>query len=259
MKVDNQVYEKLGRSWWDDDVPIFSTIKFFINPVRSGYFRGIIGSMMAPAGIHGSILDVGCGGGFLSEEFAGMGLAVTGIDPSGESVEAAKKHAAASGLDILYVKGAGEALPFGDGSFDFACCCDVLEHVDDPDRVVSEISRVLKPGGVFFYDTINRTFISRIITIKTMQEWKSTSFAVKDAHVWEKFIRPDELFNMMKRHGLENMDHRGISSGSNPFLNYMNIRRAKRGRISYRELGERLRFRISGDTMNSYIGYAVKK
>lgn len=95
-------------------------------------------------------IDIGCGGGLLSEPFAAMGCEVTGIDQSLPTLEAASRHAQASGLSIDYRQGDAGALPFADHSFDVVCCSDVLEHVDSPAAVIGEIARVLKPGGVFF-------------------------------------------------------------------------------------------------------------
>jgi 2-polyprenyl-6-hydroxyphenyl methylase / 3-demethylubiquinone-9 3-methyltransferase len=259
MPVDNEFYERLARSWWDDDEPLFSTLRFFVNPVRFLYFKALMDSDLRVDYRTATLLDVGCGGGFLSEEFAKTGLSVTGIDPSGATIDVAKNHAREGGLAIDYRRGYGESLPFRDGSFTLVCCCDVLEHVDDPDKTIGEISRVLRPGGAFFYDTINRTFLSRIIVIKAMQEWKSTAFARADAHDWDKFIKPGELFAMMERHGLVGRELKGISSGKNLFANYINLARAKQGKITYRELGRRLAFRMSNDTMNSYMGYAIKE
>lgn len=259
MAVDNDVYERLAHSWWDDDEPLFSTLRFFINPVRFKYFKFILDHVLRVDCRGARLVDVGCGGGFLSEEFARIGMAVSGVDRSPATIEAAKKHAAQERLVIDYRTASAEDLPFGDGSFAFVCCCDVLEHVDDPERVVGEVSRVLAPGGVFFYDTINRTFASRIASIKVMQEWKSTAFAVADAHEWNRFITPMELTLMLERRGLANKEIRGISPGGNLLSNYLNLVRARKGAITYRELGRRMAFRLSNNTMNSYVGYAVKE
>jgi 2-polyprenyl-6-hydroxyphenyl methylase/3-demethylubiquinone-9 3-methyltransferase len=98
-----------------------------------------------------SVLEVGCGGGLLSEEIARMGFITTGIDPSEQSLISAVIHAKESNLKINYMQGAGENLPFLKNSFDIVLCCDVLEHVQDLPKVISEISRVLKDGGLFIY------------------------------------------------------------------------------------------------------------
>ena len=95
----------------------------------------------------------------LAEQFAELGCQVTGIDPSEPSLTTARKHAELMGLNIAYQVGTGEHIPFADASFDIVTCCDVLEHVNDVTRVLPEISRVLVADGIFFYDTINRTFL----------------------------------------------------------------------------------------------------
>ena len=257
-QVNNELYRTLGHCWWDDDVGEFSTIRFFVNPVRFGYFERVLEPYRSQAPGPLAVLDVGCGGGLLAEEFARAGFQVTGVDPSPESIETAKSHAAESGLTIAYETGVGERLRFEEASFDHVVCCDVLEHVDDAGRVLGEIARVLKPGGLFFYDTINRTFMSKMAVIKVMQEWPSTAFAAPNSHVWERFIKPVELCRMIEGHGLSQRELRGISACRNPFATWMNFRRRAKGQISFKELGQRLALHESDDLSVSYMGYAVK-
>ncbi|NPU84619.1 MAG: 3-demethylubiquinone-9 3-O-methyltransferase [Syntrophaceae bacterium] len=258
MQVNNEIYSRRGHAWWDDDEGEFATIRFFINPVRFGYFRRILEKESDGRPAFRTVLDVGCGGGLLSEEFARAGYEVTGVDPAWPSIEAAREHAAAGGLQIDYRSAAGEQLPFGGGSFDIVLCCDVLEHVEEVGRVIAEIARVLKPGGIFCFDTINRTFRSWVAVIKIMQDWPSTAFAEPNSHVWKKFIRPAELSDLLARHGLVQRDIRGIAPHGNPIGIWLNFNRRVRGRISYRELGRRLGLCESVDTSASYMGYAVK-
>src|SRR6185312_16397985 len=111
-----------------------------------------------------------------------------------------------SGLTIDYRSGIGEAIPFSDASFPVVLCCDVLEHVADLEQVIAEISRVLTPGGVFLYDTINRTALSKWIVIKVTQEWRATRFVPANLHDWDRFIKPAELGAAMSRHGMENVE-----------------------------------------------------
>ncbi len=257
-QINNEVYRRLGHTWWDEESE-FASLRFFINPVRFGYFSRVFAEERGRNAMEDSCLDVGCGGGFLSEEFARAGFRVTGIDPAEEALEAARAHAAESGLAIDYRVGTGEAIPFPDGSFDVVLCCDVLEHVRDLEKVIEEVARVLKPGGLFFYDTINRTFASRIVVIKAMQEWPWTAFAERNSHIWDKFIRPEELLAVFAGHGLVNRDMRGITSSRNPFANLIDLRRRAKGRISLKELGRRLAFHESRDLNVSYMGYAVKR
>jgi 2-polyprenyl-6-hydroxyphenyl methylase/3-demethylubiquinone-9 3-methyltransferase len=204
------------------------------------------------------LIDIGCGGGYLSEEFAKIGINVTGVDPSKESIKVAEKHAIENNLKINYIHGYGESLPFESNSFPIATCCDVLEHVKDLNAVISEISRLLVPGGVLFFDTINRTIFSKVI-LKITQDWESTSFMEPNVHVWDMFIKPKELFQIFKSHGLKNIEIKGISPGLNMISIYIYLRKYKKKEISLKELASLLDIRITNNTQNSYIGYAIKQ
>ena len=162
--IDNDLYNASGDIWWQPNT-MLNLLKTSVNPCRVNYFKNCISGLnMNPA--EKTALEVGCGGGILTEEISKMGFKTTGMDPSENSLSTAIHHAQSGGLDIKYDKGTGENLPYADQSFDYVFCCDVLEHVMDLQKVISEISRVLKSNGVFFYDTLNRTFISKIVAIK---------------------------------------------------------------------------------------------
>ncbi len=256
MPVDNQMYDRLSHTWWDED-GFLNVLKSGLNPARFGYLRRIVTDELGldPDGLR--ILDVGCGGGLLAEEFAELGCAVTGVDPSTESLEAARAHARERGLDIGYREAVGDRLPFNDGEFPAIYCCDVLEHVDDVGRTVAEIARVLKPGGVFLYDTINRTRRSKLLVIRMAQDWSSTAWAEPDLHDWEMFIRPDELEEHMRSAGLEVRDRVGFAAANPPGAVKAMWDRAH-GKITYAEMGRRLSIKESRDTSSSYGGFAVK-
>ena len=194
----------------------------------------------------------------LAEELAAMGFAVTGVDPSVQSVETARAHAAHNGLTIDYRVGVGDDLQFSDASFDVAFCCDVLEHIRDWDAVIGEIARVLRPGGVFFYDTINRTFASKLRSILIAQEWKWTRFAPPDTHVWEMFITPEELAASMKRHGLISGGIAGTAEKGNPIEALRLIRRYSQRKITAAEFGRRLGMTEGPVVSGSYMGHATK-
>lgn len=256
MRIDNEIYETYGHKWWDEDASFgITSLRFCMNLVRFGYFRRKLQQMQLSGR---RVLDVGCGGGFLAEEFARDGFAVTGIDPAARSIEAARKHAFDNGLEIDYREGRGESLPFPDGSFDFIACCDVLEHVDDLDLVIGEVARTLKAGGIFFYDTVNRTWHSKLLMIKISQEWSFTRWIPPNTHVWEKFIKPAELFAVMNRCGLENRELTGISSKKNPLSMLANLRALRTGRLSNREIAAAFALGETEDLRVSYMGYAVK-
>ena len=205
-----------------------------------------------------SVLDAGCGGGILSEEFARLGCHVTGMDPAAASLKAASQHASGEGLRIGYCQARGEDLPLVDACFDAVLCCDVLEHVDDYKQLLGEVARALKPGGVLFYDTINRTERSRLENILVAQDFPLTSFFPRHTHVWEKFIRPEELLAAFQPLGLKNRDMTGLRPGvSNSRVAVLLVQR-KLGLLSFAELGRRLKFTTGGDLKASYLGWAVK-
>ena len=184
MPIDNEVYDRLGAGWWNEDNPL-NMLHGSCTPGRMGYFREVL-DHRGDGG--GRALDIGCGAGFIAEELATAGFAVTGIDPSRVAVEAARSHAGQHGLDIAYLVGAGEELPFPDAAFDLVSCCDVLEHVRDLDRVIAETARVLTSGGLYLFDTINRTRRSRLLAIKAMQEWRLTRIMDTAIHEWSTSI-----------------------------------------------------------------------
>ncbi len=257
-RIDNGLYGALGDQWWRPDSVLYQ-MKVSFNPARVGYAkRKLIGELeidpkATPA------LDVGCGGGFLSEEIARMGFETTGVDPSERSVQAAVDHARASGLDICYRTGAGESLPFEDRSFGLVFCCDVLEHVRDLPAVVSEISRILRPGGVFLYDTVNRTWASLLAAIKIGQDWKPWAFMPPNLHVWRMFIRPGEMRSLLRHNGLVWKEHRGLMPDVPipRLLGY--LRKRARGDWTIAELAARVRMVESRITAVMYMGYAVKE
>ncbi|HVP90477.1 MAG TPA: bifunctional 2-polyprenyl-6-hydroxyphenol methylase/3-demethylubiquinol 3-O-methyltransferase UbiG [Terriglobales bacterium] len=256
-KIDNGIYSAESDQWWRPDSAFFQMNVSF-NPVRVGYARK---KLLDELGIEPSVtaaLDVGCGGGFVTEEVARMGFETTGLDPSERSLRVAAAHARAAGLKIQYVSGVGESLPFSDQSFGAVLCCDVLEHVRDLPKVIAEISRVLKPGGAFCYDTLNRNWISRLAAIRISQVWKRWAFMPKDLHVWEMFIKPGEMRSLLRENRLEWKEHRGmIPDVPIPrVLRY--LRRRAAGDWTYRELAERIKLVESRITAVMYMGYAVK-
>ena len=250
--TDNELYNRSGDIWWDEREH-FSMLRTMLNPARFGFFRDVLKNREGRR-----ILDVGCGGGLLAEEFARLGLSVTGVDPSWSSVTTARNHARQSGLEIDYLTATGEKLPFANGSFDSVVCADVLEHVDSPPMVIAEISRVLKEGGVFLYDTINRTLRSRIAVIGIFQEWKRTRCAPPNLHDWNKFIRPREMREMLARHGLLCRRVVGLQPRIGKIHALRQLRKRSRGEISHGELGRRMQMRAARDISMSYMGWAVK-
>jgi len=163
------------------------------------------------------------------------------------------------GLDIEYRGASGERLPFDDGAFAAVYCCDVLEHVDDVGATIAEIARVLEPGGVFLYDTINRTLRSRLVLIGLMQEWDATRCLEPNLHDWSMFIKPSELRAHLERARLRpSEDVVGIATGARPPALIRALPAHRKGRIDAAELGRRMAMRGSRDRSILYAGYALK-
>ncbi len=239
MPVDNEWYHDLGDAWWDPEGVVGPLHE--INPVRVEYFCGVLGDLTGQR-----LLEIGCGGGLMAEEYAKQGAVVTAVDRSASSIAIATRHARQSGLKIAYTPSVGERLPFSDGAFDAVLSADTLEHVDDVDLVVSEAARVLRPGGRFVYDTVNRTWKSRLLLVWLPQN--VFHIAPPDTHEYARFVKPEELQEIMARHGLQNCETRGLALKQNPIAAGISFART-------RKLGG---FKLGDDTGMSYVGYAEK-
>jgi 2-polyprenyl-6-hydroxyphenyl methylase/3-demethylubiquinone-9 3-methyltransferase len=239
MMIDNRYYDSLGDDWWDPKGPAGLLLR--MNRFRLQYFRGVLGN---PKGL--KILDVGCGGGFLAEAFAADGADVCGLDLSRRSVQTARDHATQRNLCLRVVTGRAETLPFAAGVFDAVLLADVLEHLDEYKTAIAESSRVLKTGGLLLYETVNRTWLSRLGAIWVM-EYLLRRIPLR-SHDWKMFIRPTELVEVLETCGLRNQELHGL-----PFkggLPGMLIRLAT-GQDPWV-------FACGKDTRISYLGHAIK-
>lgn len=239
VPVNNEWYHGLGDAWWDPDGIVGALHE--INPVRVAYFCNALGDLPGKR-----IVELGCGGGLMAEAYARRGADVVGIDRSVPSLHAAWRHAAGNDLVIQYVGSLAEGLPFAGGTFDAVVTADTLEHVDSLERVVSEAARVLKPGGQFVYDTVNRTWKSRLLL-----EWlpqRVFRIVPPGTHEYRRFVRPAELHALLARHGLTNRETRGLALRRHPLVAAVSYARRRR-------LGG---FVITDDLGMSYLGYAVK-
>ena len=156
----------------------------------------------------GHVLDIGCGGGLLSEPMARLGATVTGADASGETLPVARLHAAQSGLDIEYLNTTAEDLAREDLQYDVILAMEVIEHVADPLAFLTACTTLLKPGGLLLCSTLNRTTRSYAMVVfgaERVMGWLPVG-----THDWSKFITPDELFERLRQAGLEPVDKKGM-------------------------------------------------
>lgn len=205
-------FSKMAAEWWDPSGK-FGVLHVF-NPVRLAYIREQVTARFgldpfARRPFEGlRFLDIGCGGGLLSEPMTRLGAAVTGIDPSEKNINTAAVHAAEQELAIDYRATTAEALAAAGETFDVVLNMEVIEHVADPSAFVGTCASLLRPGGLIFVATISRTLKSfglAIIGAEYILGWLP-----RGTHQWEKFITPDELKADLERHGLEPLDETGV-------------------------------------------------
>ena len=192
--VNNAYYDTLEEKWYQAcDHPI--ALLRAENALRVPW---IIEKIRSRVQQKCKFLDIGCGAGFLCNPMAAVGHEVVGIDLSPSSLNEAQKRDATK--KVQYVVGAAEELPFPDKSFDVVSALDLLEHVENPAKVIAEASRVLRPGGLFFFHTFNRNFLSWLLVIKAV-EWCVPNTPPRN-HVYGFFITPDELQEMCSKNDL---------------------------------------------------------
>ncbi len=188
-------------TWWDK-----SCLLLHITKERCDYIESCVTNVFGKNALRQQeIVEVGCGGGLISEELAERGAIVVGIDPSQGALEVARKHTQQSGLgqSTYFEQGYAEALPYADGSFSVIVCLDVLEHVSDLNTTIRDIARVLAPGGVFIFDTINRTLLARIALIWIGERFFHNNGIVPGLHDYAKFIKPQELKAILAENNLQ--------------------------------------------------------
>ena len=202
-RVNNEIYAALGERWYaaqDDPIALLRAESRLRNPWILSEIRSTLGQRPC------QVLDLGCGAGFLSNELGAAGHEVTGLDASADALRVAALHD--PGGTVVYRQGDALQLPFANASFDAVCAMDFLEHVEDPERVIAEAARVLKPSGLFFFHTFNRNFLAWLVIIKGV-EWFVRN-TPRDLHVLRLFLKPAEVRAACVRHGLGAVELRGV-------------------------------------------------
>jgi 2-polyprenyl-6-hydroxyphenyl methylase / 3-demethylubiquinone-9 3-methyltransferase len=205
-------FEAMAAEWWDPDGK-FKPLHM-LNPCRLDYISSQIAAEFDRdvagerpfAGLR--LLDIGCGGGLLCEPMARLGAEVVGADAAERNIPVARLHAQAAGLDIDYRHTSAEALAEAGESFDVILNMEVVEHVADPPAYLAACRQLLRPGGLMITSTINRnarSFAMAIVGAEWVMRWLP-----RGTHDWAKFITPDELFDLLRRAGLDPVDRKGM-------------------------------------------------
>jgi 2-polyprenyl-6-hydroxyphenyl methylase/3-demethylubiquinone-9 3-methyltransferase len=205
-------FAALAGEWWNPRGKMAPLHKF--NPVRLGYIRDAACRRFARDGrrldcLEGlRILDIGCGGGLLSEPLARLGAEVVGADPAAANIEAARLHAAQGGIAVDYRATTAEALAEAGERFDVVLAMEVVEHVADVNLFVKLTGGMVKPGGLMIAATLNRTlksFALAIVGAEYVLRWLP-----RGTHQWDKFVTPNELEIALDRAGLGLIDETGV-------------------------------------------------
>ncbi|MBI1201800.1 MAG: bifunctional 2-polyprenyl-6-hydroxyphenol methylase/3-demethylubiquinol 3-O-methyltransferase UbiG [Rhodopseudomonas sp.] len=205
-------FDRLAATWWDPRGPMASLHKF--NPVRLGYIRDQAAAhfdrdpkkLDSLKGLR--MLDIGCGGGILSEPLARLGAAMVGADPAEKNIAIARAHAEDSGLEIDYRATTAETLAEAGETFDIVLAMEVVEHVVDVKAFVATCATMVRPGGLMIAATLNRTlksFALAIVGAEYVLRWLP-----RGTHQWDKFVTPTELETAFERAGLDVVAERGV-------------------------------------------------
>ena len=234
MTIPTQDFDQFADDWWNPKGRLVSLHK--INPIRFDYYSQVADILID--GLKGRrVLDLGCGGGLLSERFAVGGSSVMAIDLSPMAIEAARRHSKVSGgacLEIDYrLQPLAALIKEAPEKFDVIVCSEVLEHVDDLGAFVRDSCTLLKDGGLYFFSTINKTLKARFFAIFVAEDLMG--MLPQGTHDYQRFVRPSTLVEFFKAGGVEVKEIKGMS---------------------YRPTS--LSFQISKDTAVNYLGYGIK-
>jgi 2-polyprenyl-6-hydroxyphenyl methylase / 3-demethylubiquinone-9 3-methyltransferase len=210
-------FDRLGEDWWDVRGPMRALHRF--NPVRLDYLTALAARHFKAAGrppqpandmpLAGlDIIDIGCGGGLLSEPLAKLGAHMVAIDPAPQNIAVARRHAEKSGLAIDFQQTTAEAVAATGRNFDVVLCMEVIEHVRGVKRFLGVAASMVKPGGLLVAATLNRTLKSYALAIvgaEYVLRW-----VPKGTHSWNHFVTPDELAAALRAAKLNVIDATGV-------------------------------------------------
>jgi 2-polyprenyl-6-hydroxyphenyl methylase/3-demethylubiquinone-9 3-methyltransferase len=242
--VNNEVYRSLGERWYEaqtDPVALLRAEARLHGPWIARTARARLGERSL------RVLDLGCGAGFIANDLArrDAGFDVLGVDCAREALDVAAVHDTTG--RVRWLDADARALPLASGAFDVVCAMDFLEHVEPTSAVIAEVSRVLRPGGLFFFHTFDRSWLAWLVVIQGVSLFVDN--APKDLHVYRAFIRPEELVAECRAHDLSVGELRG--SAPTPLAAL--VRLAVTGAVP-----RELEFRFTRTTSLGYSGVAEK-
>lgn len=221
----NQIdhFARDSADWWNENGAFKPLHR--LNPVRLGFIRDTIvdhfdldnSRIRALEGL--TILDIGCGGGLVSEPLSRLGAAMTGMDADAQAIETAQSHAAENGASVDYVCGAAEDLVEQNRKFDVVLALEIIEHTASPEEFVSLCSSLVREGGLVIFSTLNRNWKSYalgIVAAEYLLRWVPPG-----THEWKRFVKPSELTEMAENEDLSLIDVKGMIF--NPIKNEFSI------------------------------------
>lgn len=198
--VEVERFARIAGEWWDP-VGKFAPLHQ-LNPVRIGYIRDRVAEHWRRDALSGApltgltLVDIGCGGGLLCEPMRRLGATVTGIDAASDNIEVAALHAGKQALDIDYRQSTAEALAGAGERFDIVLALEIVEHVADADLFLLSCSRLVKPGGLLFLSTLNRTAKAWALAIAGAEY--VLGWLPRGTHDWRKFLKPSEIARSLR-------------------------------------------------------------
>lgn len=209
-------FSKDSSQWWDEDGPFAPLHR--LNPTRITYLKDQITTHFANhfKGIKGlSILDIGCGGGLVSEPLARLGANMTSIDGDANAITTAKAHAEQNDLKINYLNGDANNLIQDKKRFDVVLALEIIEHVSDPNAFIDTLTNLVRPNGLIIISTLNRTpksYALGIVAAEYILKW-----VPRGTHTWSKFLKPSEISKMLQCHNFKPQNITGMNF--NPVTN----------------------------------------
>lgn len=241
--VNNSFYGDLGDRWYDDCGHPVALLRAETH-TKLEYLHRVLNKMTIPAG--SSVLDIGCGAGFISNPLANDGYRVTGIDVAEGALETARKFSNPL-KQSQYITADAYQLPFADQSFDVVMMLDFLEHIDDMPRALAEAHRVLKPDGIYIFHTFNRTWLAYLLVIRAVEIFSRG--CPEHMHVYHLFRDPKEVVFACKELGMIVQETVGVRPKVETLAFWQSI--------FTRRLAKGFRFKIIKSTQVGYMGYAV--